>query len=486
DHRADVYGVGLMLYEMLCREIPLGAFEPPSQRIGCDTRIDKIVLKAMQQAPDRRYQSTLEMRTDVASALAPAITVPLRRFVPPPQLAKVVPPRRGLPVIPMTFVIVAAIIGGLIYKKLNPSGEFVAVSEGTERVPAVAPASPPAETPQPAPNESAGIPAPKPEDVAAAAVAPAPPAPAPLSETAKWIAEYVPQWQAAYAAEVSEPFEKGVAGLREQYLATVERQLAASGKPAKFAAVAAFRAELDRMAGGGDVPAEEEATTPPALKTLRARYRIAFAKLDTERVAKAKSVHARYDAILQQSQIALTQRERLDEALEMKAQREALSAAWLTPPADTAAAPATIDTTNPAATTPSRVGATARKSPRASDYTQHWQSALHTAGVDAKSFKQLPGGTWDVNLAFAKIGDVNILSGVPISRLRLGYIEVSDLSPLHGMPLKLLDLDNTQDQRSESAPRHAHRELVSQGNPRDRPLRPARDAAHRIEAPRLP
>ena len=71
DHRADIYSLGVMLYEMLCRETPQGAFDPPSERIGCDPRLDKIVLKAMQQAPDRRYQSTQEMKTDVESARTP-------------------------------------------------------------------------------------------------------------------------------------------------------------------------------------------------------------------------------------------------------------------------------------------------------------------------------------------------------------------------------------------------------------------------------
>ena len=50
DHRADIYSVGVMLYQMLCRETPQGAFDLPSKRVGCDTRIDAIVLKAMQQA----------------------------------------------------------------------------------------------------------------------------------------------------------------------------------------------------------------------------------------------------------------------------------------------------------------------------------------------------------------------------------------------------------------------------------------------------
>ncbi len=75
--------------------------------------------------------------------------------------------------------------------------------------------------------------------------------------------------------------------------------------------------------------------------------------------------------------------------------------------------------------------------------SQSWQRALRDAGITIKSVRQLPDGTWNLDLGEAKITDLAILKGAPISSLRLWKTAVTDLRPLHGLPLKKLILDDT-------------------------------------------
>lgn len=76
DQRADLFSLGVLFYELLTSELPLGRFQPPSALVPVDPRIDALILRALDKNPARRPASAAQFRAELDHVLSTPPPVP--------------------------------------------------------------------------------------------------------------------------------------------------------------------------------------------------------------------------------------------------------------------------------------------------------------------------------------------------------------------------------------------------------------------------
>lgn len=120
DHRADIYALGVVLYEMLTGQRPDKELIAPSRKVRIDVRLDEMVLRALEKEPERRYQTAEEFRTMVQTIYSS----------PPPMQSVAVVPTEKPPgmfarwwwvfplMVPVSVVL--ALVAGAVFNYVTP------------------------------------------------------------------------------------------------------------------------------------------------------------------------------------------------------------------------------------------------------------------------------------------------------------------------------------------------------------------------------
>jgi len=130
DHRADIYSLGIVFYEMLTGELPGKPIEAPSRKVRLDVRVDAIVMRALDKIPELRYETVTDFCTEIQTITTDggSLGTPASQkdgSVPPhpksddkcptPPDAECLPTKTSIiPVSPLKLHTVLLLIGGLL------------------------------------------------------------------------------------------------------------------------------------------------------------------------------------------------------------------------------------------------------------------------------------------------------------------------------------------------------------------------------------
>ena len=318
DGRADLYAVGVMLYNMLTGEVPRGVFQLPSVKIGCDPRMDVIICKAMEQDPARRYQTALEIRQDLdlifAVPVAQAATTSRRGPVAP--AAKAPPPQRGNWIWTVAVVAALGTLGFVVWRDHVASPAPVDITKQSGKPVEVTEPEPKHDTEprsepivrRPDPSGPGGRPAPQ-------ADARPQPAPPPVeTEATRHLGELDAQFQAALDRDVTQVRATAIAALDAKYLAALDRSLAAASSSLVLTETKVLQAEKQRVESHGPLPDEDPGDLSATVKSLRDTYRTALGKIEAGVQPIAVLLHDKYGKVLAMYREELTRAGKADDA----------------------------------------------------------------------------------------------------------------------------------------------------------------------------
>lgn len=151
------------------------------------------------------------------------------------------------------------------------------------------------------------------------------PAQSPSEDAASKLKEVVAKFQTAYDRDVTAPHTQALSDLDTKYLGAVNRALEGATQAGDLDSALKLREEAQRVTAKGALPPVDLESLPGSLKQLRLTYRGALEKLDRDRDLKAQPYFEHYEKLLEALQADLTKQNRIDDALAVKAKRDAVA-----------------------------------------------------------------------------------------------------------------------------------------------------------------
>jgi tRNA A-37 threonylcarbamoyl transferase component Bud32 len=127
DHRADIYALGVVFYQMLTGELPGQRLEAPSSKVHIDVRLDEVVLRALAANPEMRYQQASLLKTQLETiAGEPARSLPAAASALPakPRLSRLAILGACLIALSLCTIPPALLIGVFFFNSVRTSSAF--------------------------------------------------------------------------------------------------------------------------------------------------------------------------------------------------------------------------------------------------------------------------------------------------------------------------------------------------------------------------